>query len=126
MFKLLDKDSFSLMQSNTFKQFFILQNVASVILPFLALKTNLPIGKAGYYASGVCFVSSLANLAWLQPLCQDIKDQRKKLDLNDKEDALKDDKLRKQFGKFHGLSLLMNVVYSLGLLTYGFKFGSLL
>ncbi|XBW38045.1 hypothetical protein QEN19_003630 [Hanseniaspora menglaensis] len=126
MFKVLDKDSFSLIQSQTFKQFFIFQNVASILLPLLAFKTNLAIGKSGYYASGVCFFSSLSNLLWLQPLCQDIKQERRKLDLTKAEDALRDEELRKQFGKFHGLSLLMNVIYSVGLLTYGFKYGSLI
>ena len=126
MFKVLDKDSFSLIQSNVFKQYFALQNIASVLLPLLAYKTNLAIGKNGYYASGICFVCSLANLIWLQPLCQDLKEKRKQLDLNNKEDALRDEELKKQFGKLHALSLLMNLTYSLGLLTYGIKYSLLI
>lgn len=126
MFKVLDKESFSTMQSAVFKQYFCLQALSGLVLPLLAHKSGLQIGKVGYYSAGVSFIASLANLLWLQPLCHDIKKQRQALDLSKPEDAVEDDILRKQFGKYHGLSLLMNVIYSASLLTYGIKFGSLI
>ena len=126
MFKVLDRDSFSTIQSAVFQQYFGLQVLSGLLLPFLAHKSGLQIGKLGYYSAGVSFVASLTNLLWLQPLCHDIKKQRQALDLEKPEDVVEDEVLRKQFGKYHGLSLLMNVIYSAALLTYGIRFGSLI
>ncbi|GMM41104.1 hypothetical protein FOG50_02957 [Hanseniaspora uvarum] len=126
MFKVLDKESFSTIQSAVFRQYFGLQALSGFILPVLAYKSGLKIGKVGYYSAGISIIASLSNLLWLQPLCHNIKKQRQALDLQKPEDAVEDEILRKQFGKYHGLSLLMNVIYSASLLAYGIKFGSLI
>ncbi|KAF0272451.1 hypothetical protein FOG51_02605 [Hanseniaspora uvarum] len=126
MFKVLDKESFSTIQSAVFRQYFGLQVLSGFILPVLAYKSGLKIGKVGYYSAGISIIASLSNLLWLQPLCHNIKKQRQALDLQKPEDAVEDEVLRKQFGKYHGLSLLMNVIYSASLLAYGIKFGSLI
>lgn len=122
-FKTLTKDQFSILQSKVFPWFFTMQSVTPVAL---ALTLPFPLATPAYYALGTSSIMGLVNLYGLLPWNKSIKikrqDLQKKLDVGqltkDQFDSL-DTPLRKEFGKAHGLSLLLNMGHILAMLTYG-------
>lgn len=60
-------------------------------------------------------------MCWLLPYTRRIKEERKALADRVKGDELEtlDGPLRKEFGKYHGLSLLFNLANCCGMLAYG-------
>lgn len=117
-FKWLDRENFSLLQNKVFPIFFQMQSISPVILGFTA-----PISLAGgpLAALATASVAGLTNLCWLLPKTRRIKEERKSLQtrLTGEELETFDGPLRKQFGKFHGLSLLFNLTNACGMFVYG-------
>ena len=121
-FKVLQKDQFSTLQHNVFPLFFKMQSIAPLLLTATA-PFNLTAGPIT--ALTVASVTGLMNLFWLLPWNQRLKLERRKLaeKLKGEENAKaleeQDAPLQREFGKAHGLSMLVNVGHIASLLVYG-------
>lgn len=120
-FKVLPREEFGKLQNNVFPYYFLGQTLAPGVL---ALTTPLNLCP---FTSGLLILSSLTsalNYFYLLPKCKGIKQQRQKL-IADKSDTIDGEptdeykKLTKQFGMFHGISLLANMGSILTLGVYG-------
>ncbi|KAH3902920.1 uncharacterized protein SCODWIG_03206 [Saccharomycodes ludwigii] len=117
-FKTLERKQFSILQHKVFPGFFTFQTLIPIAL---YLTYPLPISTAGNTIKALLSIASitgLANLAWISPWCQEIKEKRSKVEEASAEDLA----LRKEFGKAHGLSLLFNLSHAVSLLAYGVLF----
>lgn len=117
-FKVLDKSQFSALQNKVFPYFFQMQSFSPAIL---ALTAPFVLTGGSMAALATASVGGLTNLCWLLPLTRRIKQERRALADKLKGDELEkaDEPLRKQFGKYHGLSLLFNLTNVCGMLAYG-------
>lgn len=124
-FKALKKEEFSRLQSEVFPIYFLGQTFAPAVL---ALSTPLSLCP---FTIGLLSLSGLAgafNYLYLTPVCHKIKDERKKLEAEKRHETVVDGelkpteeyaKLNKQFGRYHGISMLTNLVSILALGLYG-------
>lgn len=122
-FKVLTRDQFSVLQNKVFPWFFTMQSISPIAL---ALTLPAPLAAPAYYALGGATMSGIINLYGLLPWNRSIKVKRHILqDRLDKGQITKeqfekfDSPLKKEFGKAHGLSLLVNMGYTVAMLTYG-------
>ncbi|ODV77978.1 uncharacterized protein CANTADRAFT_55334 [Suhomyces tanzawaensis NRRL Y-17324] len=122
VFKKLPREEFSNLQSQVFPTYFLGQTISPIILGLTSPLRICP------FTGGLLALSSLAgalNYLYLLPVCADLKVQRKKLiaDKLDKdangEASEEFKKLTKQFGAYHGISTLVNIVSILSLGVYG-------
>ncbi len=124
-YKVLPLESFSELQSHIFKNYFLLQSVASPIL-FLTLPQFGAGACFAKVALGVASGTSLLNLAVLLPWTVKLKERRHDLDKKEGKPvenqpltpARKD--LNKTFGQVHGGSMLVNLITFGSLASYGF------
>lgn len=100
------------------------QTLAPIVIGLTAPYTISAIGLGLLATSSF---GGIANLGYLTPLCQDLKDKRWKIiddKFNGDDKAANEsgdlDSLNKQFGKWHGLSMLSNLVSIVTLTAYGF------
>lgn len=122
-FKALTRDQFSVLQNKVFPWFFTVQSVTPAAL---ALTLPIPLVAPAYYALGNASIMGLLNLYGLLPWNKSIKMKRRALQdrLNKKQltqeqfDSF-DTPLKKEFGKAHGLSLMVNMGHILSMLVYG-------
>ncbi|QLQ78822.1 hypothetical protein HG537_0B01700 [Torulaspora globosa] len=117
-FKVLGKENFSALQNKVFPYFFQMQSFSPAVL---ALTAPFVLTSGPMAALATASVGGLANLCWLLPLTRKIKEERRAVADRLKGDELEaaDEPLRKQFGKYHGMSLLCNLTNVCGMLVYG-------
>ncbi|EMG46076.1 hypothetical protein SBY92_001204 [Candida maltosa Xu316] len=122
VFKKLPREEFSNLQNKVFPTYFQGQIIAPVIL---ALTQPLAFCPFTLGVLGISSIGGALNYFWLLPVCQKIKEQRNQL-VADKADVGADGEpteefktLSKQFGKYHGISTLVNMVSILSLAVYG-------
>ncbi|CCD22645.1 Tmh18p NDAI_0A04900 [Naumovozyma dairenensis CBS 421] len=124
-FKVLEREQFSKLQNNIFPYFFQLEAISPLIL---ALTSPFSLTQGPIITLTMATLSGLTNLCWLLPWTRSIKEERKdiaenfKIDKDLKKFEKLDAPLKKEFGKSHGLSLLMNMTHTLSLLAYGVLF----
>lgn len=101
-----------------FPYFFQMQSVSPIIL---ALTAPFTLHGAPLAALATASISGLSNLCWLLPWTRRVKEERKGLAarLSGEELEAYDAPLRKEFGKSHGLSLLLNLANVCGMFAYG-------
>lgn len=120
-FKVLKREEFGVLQNNVFPTYFLGQAIAPIILAL-----TKP-GKLCPFTGTLFALSALGgaiNYFYLMPVCRKIKEQRlalisNNLDVIDGEETAEYKKLTKQFGMYHGLSLLANLVSVATLGVYG-------
>lgn len=121
-FKVLGREEFGKLQNHVFPTYFLGQTLAPGLLALTTPLTLCP------FTSTLLVVSSLTsalNYFYLMPKCRIIKEQRKKM-VDDKLDTIEGvpteefKQLTKQFGIYHGISLLANLGSILTLGVYGF------
>lgn len=117
-FKTLGKEHFSALQNKVFPYFFQMQSFSPALL---ALTAPFALTTGSVAALAAASVGGLANLCWLLPVTRRIKEERKAVAERLKGDELEaaDEPLRKQFGKYHGMSLLFNFANVCGMFAYG-------
>ncbi|CCE65746.1 hypothetical protein TPHA_0M01710 [Tetrapisispora phaffii CBS 4417] len=118
MFKTLEKDQFSKMQSKIFPGYFCMQTVTPVIL---GLTSPVALSKGSITCLLTAVASGLVNFVYLQPKSHKIKEERHALAarLEGKELMAFDEDLKKSFGRTHGISLLFNFTNNASMLVYG-------
>ncbi|KAH3688714.1 hypothetical protein WICPIJ_000314 [Wickerhamomyces pijperi] len=114
-FKSLPREQFSALQSHVFPQFFITQAIAPI---FIGLTSPFALTTAGLSALAIGAVSGLANSIWLLPKTKALKEERLKYE--EGSDEYK--QLSKEFGKWHGVSLLFNLTWVLSVGGFGVGF----
>lgn len=124
-FKHLSRPEFSNLQNKVFPTYFLGQALSPLVL---GLTTPL---KLCPFTIGLLALSSATgalNYFVLLPWCQQIKDQRNKLVSEKLHEVIENGevkpseemvKLNKQFGKYHGISSLVNILSILSLSAYG-------
>lgn len=112
VFKKLPRQQFSDLQLVVFPTYFLGQIAAPALL---ALTTPVRFCPFHYGLLALSSVGGLLNYFWLLPKCAQIKEARNKVS----EDSAEYKLLLKQFGKYHGLSTLANIVSIVLLGTYG-------
>lgn len=122
VFKKLPREEFSNLQTKVFPTYFTFQTFAPIILGLSQPLAYCP------FTLGLLAASSIGgalNYLWLLPVCKKIKEERNKL-VTEKADIGADGehteefkKLSKQFGKYHGISTLINIISIVSLGVYG-------
>ncbi|KAK6203228.1 uncharacterized protein RJT21DRAFT_119375 [Scheffersomyces amazonensis] len=122
VFKKLPREEFSNLQNQVFPTYFIGQSIGPVLLALISPYKFCP------FTSGLLALSTvggLLNYFWLLPVCRDIKEKRNKL-VADKLDKTATGELTEefkelssQFGKYHGISTLVNTISIVALGVYG-------
>jgi hypothetical protein len=115
VFKKLPRKEFSNLQTQVFPTYFIGQTLSPLVLA-LTSPFKCPIHLGLLVASSVC---GAVNYLYLLPKCSSIKVERQKLEAEKKEDSDEYRQLTKQFGKWHGISSLVNVISIGTLAVYG-------
>lgn len=122
LFKKLSREEFSTVQSKVFPYYFKYQITSPLILALITPFNYCP------FTLGALAVSSFAgliNLFFLEPKCHAIKEERTKLiaiSKDKKDNGEPSDEmvaLNKTFGRWHGLSTLVNIVSLASLAVYG-------
>lgn len=127
-FKHLEREQFGKLQNKIFPFFFLGQTLSPLLLSLVSpiALTRLTIGLLSVSA-----VSGAANYFWLLPLCQRIKEERLKLIADNRHEVVEDgvthatvefERVSKQFGKYHGISTLVNMLSIVSLGVYGIVF----
>lgn len=118
LFKNLSKEDFSHITNLILPKYFAFQTVASVGLILTTPRQT----KLSYAFLGATIFALGVNMVFLGPKCRKLKQQRAELEKQpDAKDSKQVKELTKQFGKYHGLSLLCNVISTVGLTGYGFS-----
>ncbi|GIL87868.1 hypothetical protein Vretifemale_15854 [Volvox reticuliferus] len=132
MFKNLPRQTFGKVQAKLFPQYFALTtgaNLLALVTLALAGATATSAGVRALVALGVSLVGLLVNWLAVEPICTDLMFQRYDIEnLPEKTDADKERiaTLYKQFGKWHGLSSLLNLVSFCVAVGHGWFLASLL
>lgn len=124
-FKHLQREEFSNLQNKVFPLYFLGQTAAPILIGLtspLCPKTVGPVLLASAVAGAL-------NYFWVLPVCKKIKEDRNKLVADKKHEQIVDGEtvnseeftnLSKQFGMYHGISSLLNLVSLVTLGAYGF------
>ena len=124
MYKNLPRQTFGNLQSKLFPKYFQLSAI-TIVASLVTLKSfSAVVAKPVYLTLGVSLVATLMNLLWLEPCATKVMFARYKLE---NEKSAKDEstdseisKLKKEFGKFHGISSAINLVALCGSVSHGF------
>lgn len=130
-YKQLPLEHFSNLQSKIFPNYFLGQTVIPIVL---GLTTPLPLKIAAplLCSSGI---AGALNLLWVLPICQNVKENKKKLEANKLHEKTVNGEtvptdeykaLSRRFGMFHGISSVLNLVSLLSLAVYGVFLGRLI
>lgn len=122
-FKHLKREEFSNLQNKVFPLYFLGQATAPILIGLTApMRCADPV-------LAVSAVAGALNYFWALPVCKRIKEDRNKLVAEKKHETIVDGNvqpseeytaLSKQFGKYHGISSLLNMVSLVTLGFYGF------
>lgn len=116
LFKNLPRQTFGKVQSKLFPQYFALTagtNLMALVTLALGGALATEQGVPALVTLGVGLATTLANWLWLEPVCTKLMFDRYDIEnLESKTDADKERiaVLYKQFGKWHGISSLLNLV----------------
>ncbi|KAG2494715.1 hypothetical protein HYH03_007229 [Edaphochlamys debaryana] len=132
MFKNLPRQTFGRVQSKLFPMYFSLTagaNLLALATAALAGAGANPAGTRALAALGVSLAGLLFNWLYLEPLCTKLMFDR--YDLENLPEKTEDDKakvasLYKEFGKWHGISSLVNLVSFCVAVSHGWFLASLL
>lgn len=122
-FKNLKREEFGLLQNKVFPIFFLGQTISPVLLALSAPLTLCPFTLGLLSISGL---SGAANYFLLLPWCKQIKEERSKLIADKKHEKIENGevkptdeykRLNSKFGKYHGVSTLINLL-SIGALGF--------
>lgn len=117
-FKTLEREQFSKLQNKVFSHYFLGEAVAPILI---GLTAPYALTTGALVTLGAAVVGGAANAFWLLPVTKSLKEQRWALEHEGKGPETEEHKaVTKQFGKFHGVSLLFNAVNFVALTTYGF------
>ncbi|ROT35696.1 hypothetical protein SODALDRAFT_283301 [Sodiomyces alkalinus F11] len=145
MFRVLERPSFSLVQSHLFPIYFTLQTALPAVLALTYPGSNNPFGVASGIAGifdgskryctllpiAAMFITGALNLFVLLPATkkvmaerhdQEKKDGKKSYDAAPHSQEMQ--KLNKRFGKVHGISSLLNLTTFFAAVAYGFTLAS--
>ncbi|GFR45705.1 hypothetical protein Agub_g7015 [Astrephomene gubernaculifera] len=132
MFKNLPRQTFGRVQAKLFPQYFALTtgaNLMALATLFLAGAASTAPGLRALVALGVALAGTLVNWLYIEPICTGLMFQRYDIENQaEKTDADKDRiaALYKQFGKWHGISSLINLVAFCVAVSHGWFLASLL
>ncbi|KXZ48274.1 hypothetical protein GPECTOR_29g51 [Gonium pectorale] len=132
MFKNLPRQTFGKLQAKMFPQYFALTagaNLLALGTLYLAGAAATAPGTRALVALAVSLAGLLANWLYLEPICTGLMFQRYDIEnLPEKTDADKDRiaALYKQFGKWHGISSLVNLVSFCVVVAHGWFLATLL
>ncbi|CAL5220682.1 g2731 [Coccomyxa viridis] len=112
MFKNMPRQMFGRVQAKLFPQYFATATAAIVLqMGTLAFGTPTGIARAQLITLGVALLTGVANWLYIEPVATDLMFERYALENAEGErDGAKIKALYKQFGKFHGISSLLNLV----------------
>lgn len=126
MFKSMPRQMFGKVQAKLFPQYFAL-HAACVVLCAGTLAFGMGSGGVGRpqaLALGLALAASLANLLWLEPCATKVMFQRYALENAGVRDEGAIKALYQQFGKWHGISSLVNLVAMAGAVAHGWWLAS--
>ena len=110
-FRTLPRQTFGLLQSKLFPIYFMISSIApAVLLASLHIATGGVIPARQVQLLGASVVASAANLFFTEPTATHLMFERYALENAKVRDEGKITALRKQFGKWHGISSLLNLV----------------
>lgn len=127
-FKHLKREEFSNLQNKVFPLYFAGQAVVPVLIGLtspVAPHCAVPLLAASAVAGAL-------NYLWVLPVCKQIKEERNKLVADKKHEAIVEGAvqpsaeytaLSKQFGMYHGISSVLNLVSLVTLGAYGYVLG---
>lgn len=124
-FKHLKREEFSNLQNKVFPLYFIGQATFPVLL---GLTSPISVKCVGPILA-VSAIAGALNYLWILPVCKQIKEGRNKLVAEKKHEKIVDGetvpsdelaRLNKEFGMYHGISSLLNLVSLVTLGAYGF------
>jgi len=119
MYKNLPRQTFGNLQSKLFPKYF--QVATATTLTGLATLKTIGAPSSTFITLGVALFCSILNLVWLEPCATDVMFERYKLE-NEGASQHKEkiSSLKKQFGKWHGISSLANLVALCAAVSHGF------
>jgi len=124
MFRNLPRQTFGRLQSKLFPMYFGLCSICTAIL-MATLKYAAGAAPAReFQLLGIALASSLANLLFIEPRATNVMFERYELENAAgprQDDAIK--KLYKQFGKWHGMSSMLNLVVLVCAVGHAFYLG---
>ncbi|KAK9904742.1 hypothetical protein WJX75_001688 [Coccomyxa subellipsoidea] len=126
MFKNLPRQTFGKLQAKLFPQYFAVA-IAAGVLQIGTLTFGVPggIARTQSITLGVALVSSLVNWLYIEPMATNLMFERYNLEnVPGDKDAAKIKQLYKQFGKFHGISSLLNLVALGAVVSHGWWLAS--
>ncbi|KAG7191514.1 uncharacterized protein KQ657_003109 [Scheffersomyces spartinae] len=115
-FQELERSQFSKVQSKVFPIYFLGQTVAPIIIGLTSAIKLCPFTKGALAVLSFC---GALNCFWLLPVCRSIKEERVALEKEGKDTS----EVTKRFGKFHGISTLVNMLSIISLGAYGYGLG---
>jgi len=122
VYKNLPRQTFGSLQSKLFPKYFQL-SAATIVTSLITLKAFSGADKSVYITLGVALLTTLVNLLWLEPASTKVMFERYSLE-NEKsrseEESSRLSKLKKEFGKFHGISSMMNLIALCGSVAHAF------
>ncbi|KAL7479755.1 hypothetical protein ACHAW6_005477 [Cyclotella cf. meneghiniana] len=119
MFKNLPRRTFGTLQSKLFPLYFQLCTGMIGVQILTLIRMPDIISKSSELSLGIAFFSTLVNLLFLEPASTENMFGRYALEDDGKKDTEKYKQLAKAFGKFHGMSSLLNLVALCGGIVHG-------
>lgn len=126
MFKNLPRHTFGKLQSKLFPPYFALLSAANAIcLSTIAFAPGSSLPKGQAIALGLALATSVLNWLWVEPVNTKLILERYSLE-NQKgaRDEAKIKQMKKDFGKWHGASSVLNLAGLCGVLAHGWWLGS--
>lgn len=126
MYKNLERKTFGKLQSKLFPKYFSLCSL-TILLQMVTLRNLAFLGQRATTALGVALAMTLLNQFYLEPKSTDIMFKRYEIeDLPDGKESQDYKKLASDFGKFHGISSLTNLIALCGAVAHGYFLASAL
>lgn len=126
-FKNLPRQTFGHLQSKLFPLYFTLSTAApTLLLATLHYATGGAIPQKQLVLLGISAVSSLLNLFVVEPLATKVMFERYELENSYFRDEAAISNLKKSFGKFHGISSLLNLATLVCCIGHGYFLGAIL
>jgi len=129
MYKNLPRQTFGRLQSHLFPKYFQLSAVTILtsLVTLRSFSAGVGIAKPVYTTLAVSLVATLLNLLWLEPSATKVMFARYKLENQEKNEEQSGtgaegeiSKLKKEFGKLHGISSAINLVALCGSVSHAF------
>jgi len=114
MRKNLPRQQFGKVQSKLFPKFFQLGTLCTAVMLLSGARLGLPLGPA---IASLTF--TLMNLLYLEPKATGVMFERYERENQGLKDPAVDEKLKSEFGKFHGMSSLASLLALVTLVTHG-------